>query len=161
MDAVVRPDPPHTAAGRFIQSALLDHPWETERLRAEESPEIIVSSEVIIAILRRLVLRRFRPDGDIREISRYVAQAVARETLDLRPEQARVAEAVIRSLLGEPWIAHGIPSEEAGTVAGCLLVDLVEQLSLTENDITDMIVAAEHDPVRDWRPAGPATGSSP
>lgn len=135
---------------------LTDDEWTAERVREDEAPELIASSSVPLGVLRRLLARRFPAGGDdLAEISRYVAQARERGAFGPSPDEPRIAEAVIRWLFGDAWIAAGISDKEAGLVMGGVLGDLVAQLDLSPEEVVIMIVAAEDDPVPGPEPGTP------
>lgn len=143
---------PRTAAGRYLLAALTDDRHEMERLRDEESPEIIASSAVGGAVLRRLVERMFPRGGHIEDVRRYVAAARDRRA-EWTSSDARVAEAVIRWVLGDEMITYGISAEEAGAVAVDLVVDLIEGMMIREEEFVDILRAAESDAERQLRSA--------
>jgi hypothetical protein len=155
---------PATPAGQLLRAALLgeldtraateqfvsqdaianlDELLDPTRVAAELTPEVVDSVMVLAHAFGVLVRRRFAPGQDARAITRYITQARDRGALGQQPGQARYAEALIRSALGEPGLADGIPADQAGATVSYLLFDLARSMDLTATDIDAVLVEAE------------------
>jgi hypothetical protein len=89
-----------------------------------------------------LARRRFGQVRDLREVTRFVAAfnelAPPRHRLE-----ARAAEAVIRSILGESHLADAVDRERTGLIMYALLFALVDDLCLDDLELRDVLRAAE------------------
>jgi flavin-dependent dehydrogenase len=94
-----------TAAGRLILEALESERPARSLSRLSDSPRAIrLLRELFIVAVRRTFVGR-----EPRAVTRYVNDLLAYQSLPTGGEVAREAEALIRSSIGEPELAHGIP----------------------------------------------------
>jgi flavin-dependent dehydrogenase len=94
-----------TAAGRLILEALESERPARSLSRLSDSPRAIrLLRELFIVAVRRTFVGR-----EPRAVTRYVNDLLAYQSLPTGGEVAREAEALIRSAIGEPELAHGIP----------------------------------------------------
>jgi flavin-dependent dehydrogenase len=94
-----------TAAGRLILEALESERPARSLSRLSDSPRAIrLLRELFIVAVRRTFVGR-----EPRSVTRYVNDLLAYQSLPTGGEVAREAEALIRSAIGEPELAHGIP----------------------------------------------------
>ncbi|MFI7517320.1 hypothetical protein ACIBVK_27865 [Micromonospora echinofusca] len=89
-----------------------------------------------------LLHRRFRDVEDRREVTRFVLgyNAAAPPTQRVPPRQA---EAVLRANLGEAHLAELVDDVATARIMYALLFALVDDLALSEDEIDDLITAAD------------------
>ena len=94
-----------TAAGRLILEALqAEYPARSLSHLSDSPRAIRLLRELFIVAVRRTFVGR-----EPRAVTRYVNDLLAYQSLPTGGEVAREAEALIRSAIGEPELAHGIP----------------------------------------------------
>jgi hypothetical protein len=89
------------------------------------------------------VRRKFSPDSDVREISRWVARlrdALLEADVHIRP---RESEALVRAVLGEGHLAGRLTGEEMGDTVVALLPEMVRDLRLSPADVDLLVQEAE------------------
>ncbi|MEV6970590.1 hypothetical protein AB0M47_36340 [Hamadaea sp. NPDC051192] len=124
----------------LLMRALLSgaRPAEKPDIRIDAYAAMVASG--LLASLSTLLLGN---PADPRSIARYVRSACLREDRFLSPSDSRIAEAVIRFVMGEPGIVTGIPMDDQGRVACGLIVDIAKTLRLSADDLEEVIRAAE------------------
>ncbi|MFU8870999.1 hypothetical protein [Micromonospora sp. SL4-19] len=89
-----------------------------------------------------LMHRRFRGVQDLREVTQFVSRYNA-----IAPPEHRVppreAEAVLRSNLGEEYLADLVDDETAADIMYSLLFMLAHELALTEEQLDGLVAAAD------------------
>lgn len=139
---------PRTRIGRFLRSTLRasvigDTPDPRPVLEMDDDdPEAAVEGVVFDWVVGLLVLRRFPPGTDVRELHWYVSAIQAR----LEPDgilPPREIEAYLRARLGEPYLLTEIDLDRMGEPLGELLWQLAQDVPLTESAIDDLVAQAE------------------
>jgi len=139
-----------TAAGRLVLEALeSEHPARSLS-RLSDSPRAIrLLRELFIVTARRTFAGR-----DPRAVTRYVGDLLASRSLPTGGEAARQAEALIRSAIGEPELAHGIADVRRFE----LICHVVGDLARAGGDPVALIDQAERRVARFDRPRNRTIG---
>lgn len=143
-----------TAAGRLLLEALgAEHPARSlSRLR--DSPRSVrLLRELFIVAVRRSFVGR-----DPRDVSRYVADLLEYQSLPAGGELARETEAVIRGVLGEPEIAHGLPDLRRFELICYVVGDLARPPGVPVAELFALVDQAERRVARVDRPRNRVTG---
>jgi hypothetical protein len=140
-----------TAAGRLILEALESERPARSLSRLSDSPRAIrLLRELFIVAVRRTFVGR-----EPRAVTRYVNDLLAYQSLPTGGEVAREAEALIRSAIGEPELAHGLPDTRRFE----LICHVVGDLARTPGgDLVALIDQAERRVARFDRPRNRTIG---
>lgn len=118
--------------------------------RLSDSPRVLrLLRELFIVAVRRAFVGR-----DPRAVTRYVNDLLAYRSLPTGGEVARQAEALIRSVTGEPDLAHGIPDVRRFE----LVCHVVGDLGRSGGDPVGLIDQAERRVARFDRPRNRTIG---
>ncbi len=143
-----------TAAGRLLLEALGQECPARSLSRLRDSPRAVrLLRELFIVAVRRSFVGR-----DPRDVTRYVADLLTYQSLPASGELAREAEAVIRSALGEPEVAHGIADLRRFELVCYVVGDLARPPGAPATDLFALIDQAEHRVARFDRPRNRVTG---
>jgi hypothetical protein len=137
---------PTTAGGEFLRACVrgnLDEVDEDRVVRSGRQFDAVWSTAFALA-----ARRRFARVPDLREVTHYVAQALARMDMPTGGRQAREAEALIRWMLGEWDPVEGIEQDDLSKLTGVLLIDLARQDYRSDAELDDFIATAESLSVR-------------
>lgn len=127
-------------SGRWLVAMLVSG-LRQEELEAPDDGRI--RGDVVGAAFNLAARRRFAGPGDIRAISRYVAEALPRCDLPADGRLAREAEAIIRSTFGELELIEDLAPQATIDLGFSLLIDLVYTMGLSEEEIAALVRAAE------------------
>lgn len=94
----------------------------------------LVRHAFIVAVRRRFA------GQDIREVTRYIAEALPRRRFDAGGRFALAAEGLVRSALGEERLDEGIEPQDAADLAFAIFADLVQH---DDDAMNALIVGAE------------------
>jgi hypothetical protein len=143
-----------TAAGRLILEALgAEHPARS-LARLNDSPRAVrLLRELFVVALRRSFVGR-----DPRDVSRYVADLLGYQSLPAGGELARETEAVIRSVLGEPELARGVPDLRRFELICYVVGDLARPPGVPATELFALVDQAERRVARLDRPRNRVTG---
>jgi hypothetical protein len=109
-----------TAAGRLITEAFEDENPARSLSFLSDSPRAVrLLGELFVVTVRRRFVGR-----DPRDVTRYVRELLEYRSLPARGEAARRAEALIRSAIGEPELAHGVGDRRRFEVICYVIGDL-------------------------------------
>lgn len=97
---------------------------------------------VVFAAVKLAATRLFGSPPDVRAVTRYVLALRQRLTPGdaFRP---RVAEAIIRMILGELWLAREIDLEKFGYGESRVLLTVLHDLRLSPDEVADYVQEAE------------------
>lgn len=140
---------PHTYAGTLVLTAL-------RQQRPAYALHRLGDSLRAVALLRHLftvALRRGFAGRDRREITGYVRDLLTWHRLPARGELARQGEALIRSALGEPELADGIPPARRHELVCYVVGDLVRPPGADPAVVESLVEQAELRAER-YEPAG-------
>jgi hypothetical protein len=128
---------PSTSGGKALRG-LLDERYGTV-LRHLGDPGGL--SEVTRQTFGVAVRRRFAGPVDLRDVTIYVAGALARQRLRTGGRLAREAEALIRTSLGEVDLLADVPALHVAELRLAILLDLTGPMTAEQRDA--LVVAAE------------------
>lgn len=96
----------------------------------------------IAAVFGLTVHRRFKPDGDVRDIARFVAEARA-ELAEGDDIPVLESEALIRAALGEAQLAESIPQDVAVPAQIVLAVKILRDEHLSGGEVEKVLAEAD------------------
>jgi hypothetical protein len=109
--------------------------------RLGDDPDAEAAFAVLTAAFELAVRRRFTPGQDVRDISRFVGGMKDRFALDM--VRHIDAEALIRAALGEDVSTDGIEMVAESHARQFTIVEVVEQLNLSDRDLDALLAEAE------------------
>ncbi|GAB2628401.1 hypothetical protein Aab01nite_22190 [Paractinoplanes abujensis] len=128
-----------TAAGRLLLEALGGKSPARSLSRLSDSPRAVrLLRELFTVAVRRGFVGR-----DPRDITAYVRDLLDYQELPVGGELARDTEAVIRSVLGEPELAYGIPDPRRFELICCVVGDLARPPGVPEAELVALVHQAE------------------
>ncbi len=143
-----------TPAGQLVLTALRD---ENRAVVGDRPVPVRLLREVFTVAVRRCFTGR-----DPREITGYVRSLLDRRGLPVDAAGAREVEAVMRTVLGEPALAAGIPDERRVDVMILVVGDLARsaaaEVARPDTELLEALVSqaevriARHEPPPDGRP---------
>jgi hypothetical protein len=143
-----------TAAGRLILEALQDeHPARSLSHLSDSPRAIRLLRELFIVAVRRSFVGR-QP----RDITRYVADLLDYQGLPARGEAARRTEALMRAVIGEPELAHGINDVSRFELICLVIGDLARPPGVPPAELAGLIDQAEKRVARFDRPRNRTIG---
>jgi hypothetical protein len=141
-------------AGRLLLEALGQERPARSLSRLNDSPRAVrLLRELFVVAVRRSFVRR-----DPRDITKYVADLLAYEALPFTGELARETEAVIRSALGEPELAHGVADLRRFELICYVVGDLARPPGVPAGELFALIDQAERRVAQFDRPRNRVTG---
>jgi hypothetical protein len=143
-----------TAAGRLVLEALeSEHPARSLS-RLSDSPRALrLLRELFVVAVRRTFVGR-----DPRAVTRYVDGLLAYQSLPTGGELAREAEALIRSVTGEPELGHGIRDVRRFELLCHIIGDLSRPPGASEGELLALIDQSERRVARFDRPRNRTIG---
>jgi hypothetical protein len=143
-----------TAAGRLILEALGDEHPARSLSRLNDSPRAVrLLRELFTVAVRRSFVGR-----DPRDVTRYVADLLDYRALPAGGELARETEALIRSVIGEPELARGIPDRHRFELSCCVIGDLARPPGVPPSELFALVDQAERRVARFDRPRNRVVG---
>jgi hypothetical protein len=143
-----------TAAGRLILEALgAEHPARSLSRLGDSPRAVRLLREFFTVAVRRSFVGR-----DPRDVTRYVGDLLAYQSLPAGGELARESEAVIRAAIGEPDLARGIPDLRRFELICYVAGDLARPPGLPAAELLALIDHAEHRVARFDRPRNRVIG---
>lgn len=143
-----------TAAGRLILEALgAEHPARSLSHLSDSPRAVRLLRELFVVAVRRSFVGR-----DPRDVTRYVADLLAYQSLPADGELARETEALIRSAVGEPEMAHGLPDLRRFELVCYVLGDLTRPPGMPFPALFALVDQAERRVARFDRPRNRVTG---
>lgn len=143
-----------TAAGRLVLGALEgEHPARSLS-RLSDSPRAIrLLRELFVVAVRRSFVGR-----EPRDVTRYVNDLLAYQSLPTGGEVARQAEALIRAAIGEPELAHGVPDVRRFELICHVVGDLARPPGVAGDELAALVDQAEKRVARFDRPRNRTIG---
>jgi hypothetical protein len=143
-----------TAAGRLILQALQDeHPARSLSHLSDSPRAIRLLRELFIVSVRRSFVGR-----DRRDVTSYVNDLLAYQSLPTGGEIARETEALIRTAIGEPELDHGIPDVRRFELICHVVGDLSRPPGVPAADLVALVDQAERRVARFDRPRNRTIG---
>jgi hypothetical protein len=149
---------PRTVAGLALRAALLKDYDCAHRLSSMLNggkPGWNQDEPAVVEAACALVLHRFfRPDYDVREVTAYVSDLLARaHESEMRAGHLEI-EAVVRLALGDTGVElEGIRPAVLHNIRGIVTMDIADRLDLSKPEIDQMLSDAEQIAFRrGWNP---------
>ncbi|MDY7084922.1 MAG: hypothetical protein SYR96_07430 [Actinomycetota bacterium] len=128
-----------TVAGRLLLDALGEKSPARSLSRLNDSPRAIrLLRELFTVAVRRGFVGR-----DPRDVTAYVRDLLEYQELPAGGELAREAEAVIRSVIGEPELAYGIPDLRRFELICYIVGDLARPPGVPAAELVALVHQAE------------------
>jgi hypothetical protein len=134
------PVAPRTVEGRLVRAFLVWAPDFERQAREFEGDEARLTG-LLLAAVASLAARRFGPDPDGREVTRFVARSITTGKEDAA--RRREAEAVIWFLIGDLELSDVLSSDVIVDVALDVSQPLIAELDQTPADLDALITALE------------------
>jgi hypothetical protein len=143
-----------TAAGRLVLEAFESGHPARSLSRLEDSPRAIrLLRELFLVAVRRSFVGR-----DPRDVTRYVNDLLAYQSLPTGGEVARQTEALIRAALGERDLAAGVPDRRRFELICHVVGDLARPPGVGEAELAALVDQAETRVARLDRPRNRTIG---
>jgi hypothetical protein len=143
-----------TAAGRLVLEALEgEHPARSLSHLSDSPRAMRLLRELFIVAVRRSFVGR-----DPRDVTRYVNDLLAYQTLPTGGEVARQAETLIRAALGEPELAQGVPDLRRFELICYVIGDLARPPGVAGDELVALVDQAEKRVARFDRPRNRTIG---
>jgi hypothetical protein len=128
-----------TAAGRLLLESLGEESPARSLSRRHDSPRTVrLLRELFTVAVRRSFVGR-----DPRDVTAYVRDLLEYQSLPAGGQLAREAEAVIRSVLGEPELAYGIPDLRRFELICHIVGDLARPPGVPTAELVALVHQAE------------------
>jgi hypothetical protein len=143
-----------TAAGRLILEALRsEHPARSLSHLSDSPRSVRLLRELFIVAVRRSFVGR-----EPRDVTRYVNDLLAYQSLPAGGEIARQSEALIRGATGEPELARGIPDVRRFELTCHVIGDLARPPGVPAVELVGLVDQAEKRVARFDRPRNRTIG---
>jgi len=143
-----------TAAGRLILEALGEERPARSLSRIGDSPRAVrLLRELFTVAVRRSFVGR-----ESRDVTRYVRDLLEYQSLPAAGELAREVEAMIRGVIGEPELAHGVPEPRRFELICHVVGDLARPPGVPTAELFALVDQAEQRVARFDRPRNRVVG---
>ena len=143
-----------TAAGRLILEALEgEHPARSLSHLSDSPRAIRLLRELFIVAVRRSFVGR-----EPRDVTRYLSDLLAYQSLPTGGEVARQAEALVRAAIGEPELAQGVSAVRRLELICYVVGDLARPPGVSPAELLALVDQAEKRVARFDRPRNRTLG---